>query len=188
MYNDHMAIQKILTVPEPLLRQKSRPVTKIDKKILEVIQDLKDTLAAQENPRGVGISAPQIGELWRICLIFSKKSKRLLILINPEIIWKSKKIVYAVPESKNPLEGCLSVPGYWGSVKRHKRVKVRYLSPNNQIVVRRFSGFTSTIFQHEYDHLEGILFIDRILEQGEKIYKQEKDKEGKNVLTEVEII
>lgn len=183
-----MAIQKILTVPEPLLRQKSKPVVNIDKKTLAIIKDLKDTLASQKSPRGVGISAPQIGKLWRICLVFSKKSKKLLILINPEIIWKSKRIIEAVPESKNPLEGCLSVPGYWGPVKRHKRVKVRYLSQNNQVVVRKFSGFSSTIFQHEYDHLQGILFIDRILEQKGKVYKQEKDEEGKNVLTEVKII
>lgn len=182
-----MSVKEIITVPDPTLRQKSKPMVNIDKKTLAIIQDLKDTLAFQKSPRGVGISAPQIGKLWRICLIFSKKSKKLLTLINPEIIWKSKRIVASVPESKNPLEGCLSVPGYWGQVKRHKKIKVHYLTSNKQTVIRKFSGFTGTIVQHEIDHLNGILFIDRILEQGQKIYKQEK-KEGENVLTEVEII
>lgn len=189
-----MSVQRILTVPNPLLRQKANPVGRIDKKTLEIINDLKDTLLFQENPKGVGISAPQIGRLVRICLVYSRKSKKLLTLVNPEIIWKSKRIVDHIPESKNPYEGCLSVPGYWGLVKRHKEIKIRYLTPENQAVVRKFSGFTGVVVQHEIDHLDGILFIDRILEQkarlpaGQgKLYKLEKDKEGKDVFMEVEI-
>ena len=191
-----MAVQKILTIPNPLLRQKSKGVAKIsakggpasgwDKKLLNLVKDLKDTLAAQENPRGVGISAPQIGKLYQVCLVFSRKSKKFLTFINPEIIWNSKRMVKSVPESKNPYEGCLSVPGYWGQVKRHKEVKVRYLTENGQAVIRKFSGFTSVVIQHEIDHLEGILFIDKILKQKGKLYKLEKDKEDKDLFVEVE--
>jgi len=182
-----MAIQKILTIPNPLLRQKSKPVVKIDEKIYKIIQDLKDTLKFQENPRGVGLSAPQIGKLFQICLVFSKKSKKILTLINPEIIWKSKEMTNPTPKNKNPYEGCLSVPGYWGIVKRHKEIKVRYLDEKNKLVIRKFSGFTAVVAQHEIDHLEGILFIDRILEQKGKIYQLKKDEQGKDFLIEVKI-
>lgn len=183
-----MAIQKILTVPNPLLRQKSKPVKKIDKKVRRIIQNLHETLSSRgQNPKGVGLAAPQIGKQVRICLVYSKSSHKLLTLINPEIIWKSKRMTISVPGSKNPYEGCLSVPGYWGQVKRHKQVKVRYLTPQNQVVTRKFSGFTGVVAQHEIDHLDGILFIDRVLVQKGKLYKIEKNKEGKDELIEVKL-
>ena len=182
-----MSKQKILTVPNPLLRQKSKPVQKIDKKIQKIVRDLKDTLKIEEGPQGVGLAAPQIGQPYRLCLVFSKKSKKFLTLINPEIIWKSKAMVNRVPESKNPYEGCLSVPGYWGLVKRYKEIKVCYFTEGGKKVTRKFSGFTATVAQHEIDHLDGILFIDRILEQKSKLYKLEKGKDGKEIFREVEI-
>lgn len=183
-----MAVQKIITLPNPILRQKSKPVQKIDKRVHQIIQNLHETLSDEQSPKGVGLAAPQIGNLVRICLVYSKSSRKLLTLINPEIIWQSKRISKGVPDSKNPYEGCLSVPGIWGAVERHKQIKVRYLTPNNQTVIRKFSGLTGVVAQHEIDHLNGILFIDRILKQHGKLYRTEKNKEGKEELVEVKLI
>ena len=182
-----MAVQKIITLPNPILRQKSKPVQKIDKRVHQIIQNLHETLSGEQNPKGVGLAAPQIGNLVRICLVYSKPSHKILTLINPEITWQSKRISRGVVGSKNPYEGCLSVPGIWGIVERHKQIKVRYLTPNSQTVIRKFSGLTGVVAQHEIDHLNGILFIDRILKQHGKLYKIEKVKEGKEVFTEVEL-
>ncbi len=190
-----MAIQKIITIPDPILRQKSKSVESIDKRVFDMVKDLTETLGKTKTPKGVGISAPQIGKLVRICLVYSKESKKLLTLINPEIIWKSKRISKAVPESENPYreatssayEGCLSAPELWGSVERHKTIRVRYQTLNNQTIVRKFSGFTGIVAQHEIDHLDGILFIDRILQQKGKLYQIEKDKEGKEEFVEVKL-
>lgn len=122
---------------------------------------------------GVGLAAPQIGVSQRIIVVWSKGSKALLPMINPEIVWKSKRTKLGVPESKIPFEGCLSVPGFWGKVRRHSVIKLRYLTPYNQRVIRKFKGITGVIIQHETDHLDGILFTDRIIKQGGKLLKQE---------------
>lgn len=179
-----MAKLKILTVPNPILRQKSRPVKKIDKKIKKLVADMVETIkkGPENKPIGVGISAVQVGKLLRISIVYSKKSRRYLTLINPKILWKSKRTRLGVPESKNPFEGCLSIPGIWGKIRRHSVIKVLYYTPTGQAVIKKFRGFTGVVIQHELDHLDGLLFVDRILEQGGKIYKLKKDKEGKEVL------
>lgn len=183
-----MAIQKILTVPNPILRQKSKPVGKIDKKIKNLVAQMVQFLktGAEGKQMGLGLSAPQIGKLLRIIVVWSKSSRRCLPMINPKIIWKSKRTRLGIPESKNPYEGCLSVPNIWGKVRRHSVIKVLYQTPANQRVIRKFRGLNGVVIQHEIDHLEGILFIDRILEQKGKLYKLVKDKEGKDVFVEVE--
>lgn len=189
-----MAIQKIITVPNEILRQKSKPVTKIDKKVLETIKDMQDTLVSQKNPTGVGLSAPQVGKSCQICLVVSRKDKKTLALINPEITWKSKTptnhTAQTEPEDskRDPLEGCLSVPGFWGTVQRAKEIKVSYLTPENKEIKQKFSGFTAVVIQHEVDHLNGVLFIDRILEQKGKIYRIEENDKGEEEFIEVELV
>lgn len=180
-----MAKKKIITVPNPILKQKTKQVLKIDKRIASIINDLRDTLKDEKS--GVGLAAPQIGYSTRICLIYSQRSRKVLTLINPEIVWKSKRISLGTGNKKNAFEGCLSVPKIWGLVKRHKIVKIKYLTPTNQTIVRKFKGFTAVIVQHEIDHLDGILFIDRIMEQKGKFYHWEKNKEGKEELVEMEL-
>jgi len=189
-----MAIQKIITVPNPTLRQKAKSVAlpagrlgKIDKKTLKIIKDLKDTLQAQKEPKGVGLSAPQIGQPWQICLVAPPKAKGTLALINPQITWRAKEVSPTTAEDKNPFEGCLSVPGIWGVVKRPKRVKVRYLSLQGKSQTKSFVGLGAVAVQHEIDHLNGILFIDRILKQKDKLYRIEKNNEGKEELVEVKL-
>ena len=110
-----------------------------------------------------------------------------MVFVNPEIIWYSKIKTEGVPESKNKYEGCLSVPGLWAILKRAKIIKIKYQTENGTLQVRKFSGLTATVIQHEYDHLEGILFIDRALQQKSPIYQLEKEKEGKEYLKEIKL-
>lgn len=181
-----MAIKKIITVPNPILRQKSKEVGKIDKKIKQLIKDLTDTVKAQRNPRGAGLSAVQIGEPWRIFVLY--KDKKILTFINPEIIWHSKEtLADKLPEKKQFVEGCLSVPGYWGFVNRPYKIKLEYLDLAGQKKTAEYEGIESSYAQHEIDHLQGILFVERILEQEGKLYKLEKDRQGKDIFVEVEI-
>lgn len=165
---------KILAVPNPILHQKSKPVKKIDQEIRRLAEEMIIFLksGSREKVRGIGLSAPQIGKLRRIIVVWSKPSRKFLPMINPEIIWKSRRTRLGVTESKNPYEGCLSVPGVWGKVRRYSVVKVHYLTPKGTPVIRKFKGLTGVIVQHEIDHLEGILFTQRIVEQGGKILKK----------------
>lgn len=177
-------IQKIITVPNPILREKSKPVFAIDRKTVQLIRDLKDTLKATENPKGIGLSAPQIGVSKQALII--KIINKIMVIINPEIIFTSKETLGEVlDKEKKFLEGCLSVPGYWGFVNRPYIIKVRFQDLTDQHQVLEFEGKNASLFQHEYDHLEGVLFTDRILEQKGKIYKIEENKEGESEFVEV---
>lgn len=179
---------EIRTVPDPILRQKSKPVKNLsaggNKKIQKLAQKMIDLIkTGPEGKRiGVGLSAVQVGKPIRLFVAYSKKSQKDLIFVNPKIIWKSKKTVNGIPDKKNKHEGCLSVPGYLGLVKRHQSIKLQYQTLNNQTFKRKFSGFLATVIQHEMDHLDGILFVDRVLKQKSKLYKLEKNKEGEEIL------
>lgn len=175
---------KIITIPDPILKEKSTPVI-IDKNTAELVAKLKETLALKEGIKGVGLSAVQIGIPKRVFLAYSSGSKKFLTFINPEIIWYSKYITEGIAQSKNKYEGCLSVPKIWAIIKRSKSVKIRYQTLSGVQIVRKFTGLPAIIIQHEYDHLNGILFIQRALEQGSKIYELQKDDQGKEFLQEV---
>jgi len=167
---------KIITIPNPILRQKAKKVAKIGPSTKQLIEEMVDFLKTDQpkkGPKGVGLAAPQIGLSIRIVVIWSKPSHQFLPMINPEIIWCSKRTSLNVAKSKNPYEGCLSVPGVWGQVRRHSVIKLAYQTPKGQKVIRKFKGLTGVIIQHEVDHLKGILFIDRIIKQKGKIIKQE---------------
>ena len=179
-------IGKIITVPNPLLRQKSEKVQKIDKEILDLIDELEQTAIKKEGTKGVGLSAIQVGIPKQVFIAWSEKSRKFLAFINPEIVWKSKRMILGVPKA-NKFEGCLSVPNIYGLVKRHQVVKIRYQTLSGQILTRRFRGFLGVICQHEYDHLQGILFTDRVLEQKGKLFELKKDNQGKEFLEEVKI-
>lgn len=177
---------KILHAPQKVLAQKAHLVEKIDKKILEIISEMKEALNLQDNPRGVGLAAPQIGYPLRIFLTKPFPKSPFGVFINPEITWRSKDLTNGVPERENPLEGCLSLPGIWGRVKRHASLKLHYQTPDGQTHEELFAGFMAIIIQHEMDHLEGHLFPQRVLEQKGKLYQiTGKDKEGKEIFEEV---
>lgn len=174
-------IRKIVDVKNPLLRQKARPVQKIDKKIKELISDMQETLAIQNDPEGVGLAAPQVGKNLQIFVIDYQGLKRAII--NPKVIEisqevkpkaKSKK-TKKKKKSKKILEGCLSLPNYYGPIKRPGKIKISYLDIEGKKIIEEFTGFSAQIIQHEMDHLNGVLFVDRILEQKAPLYKFKGD-------------
>lgn len=170
-------IRKVLQSGNPILRTKSKPVSKVDKKTLEIVRDLKDTLAAQKTPEGVGLAAPQIGKNVRIFLADYKDFRR--IVINPEVLAISNKPLAISKKQKNKneiLEGCLSLPYYYGPLKRADKVKLKYLNEKGEEIIEEFKDFNAQIILHEIDHLDGILFVDRLLEEKKPLYKVEDDE------------
>lgn len=161
-------IQKIVQSGNPKLRLVSKKVIKFDKKIASLIRDLKDTLSVQKDPEGVGLAAPQIGVNLRVFVANYKGFEK--VCVNPEIIKMSQKV--AKTKSKNEiLEGCLSLPHYYGPLKREQSVTVKYQDETGKELVEEFRGFNAQIILHEIDHLNGVLFVDRLLEQKKKLYK-----------------
>jgi len=165
-------IRKIVGSKDPVLRKPSKPVAKIDRKIVNLIKDLTDTLAQQKDPEGVGLAAPQVGVNLRLFVM--AKGKEIVPVVNPEIIEVSKKQTTKKKKGHSILEGCLSLPNYYTPLKRPGSVKLRYTTADGEEKIEEFTGFAAQIVQHEVDHLNGILFIDRLLEQKKPLYKMEK--------------
>ena len=153
-----MAILEIRTLPDPVLRRKAKRVANIDGSIQKLIDDMIDTLRAI---RGVGLAAPQIGKSLRIAVI-EIPEKEVIILINPEIIKRQGERVVD--------EGCLSVPGYYGEVKRSKVVKVKAQDRSGKEFRLRREGLLAHALEHEIDHLNGVLYVDHI-ESDDKPWK-----------------
>ena len=162
-------VRKILSAKEPSLRRPSKPVEKIDKKIIQIVNDLKETLATQKDPEGVGLAAPQIGKNLRIFV--ASYAKASLVAINPEVVSVSGKLSEASENKEQLMEGCLSLPHFYGPLRRASSITIKYLTPEGQEKVEQFTGFMAQIVQHELDHLKGVLFVDKLLEQKESLYK-----------------
>ena len=164
-------IQKILRSGDPKLREISKPVKVFDNKVKAIITDLKDTLASQKDPEGVGLAAPQIGKNIRIFVASYEKFFR--VVINPEIIEQTdtKKLPSKKSKDLNLYEGCLSLPNYYGPLKRKGSIKIKYLNENGDEIVETISGFPAQIILHEVDHLNGILFIDHLIKQKKPLYE-----------------
>ncbi len=157
-------IREILTYPNPELKKKSAPVTVINEKIRELARDMAETM--YEAP-GVGLAAPQIGVHQRVIVIdVSGKDEepQLIVAVNPVII-------HAEGESYEE-EGCLSVPKYAANVRRHARVVVKALNLEGEEVTYKADELLAIAFQHEIDHLEGILFIDHISTLKREIFRK----------------
>lgn len=144
-----MAIRKILYEGDSLLRKKSKPVLVFDKNLKEIFADMEETL---EKAEGAGLSAVQVGILKRMFIIYD--GNKTLYVVNPEIISQSGK-------NKVTQEGCLSVPGKWGDVERPNKILVSFQDINGNFVKQELTGFSAKAFCHEYDHLDGILFVDK---------------------------
>lgn len=144
-----MAKLKIIKSGDPILKETAAPVKTITKRIKKMLDDMAETMYAAE---GVGLAAPQINE--SLQLVVLDDGNGLIELINPEIIAHSEELADGV-------EGCLSVPGYYGSVKRYQWVKVKALTRRGKEVLYEPEGFLARIFQHEIDHLYGTLFIEK---------------------------
>ena len=169
-------ILKVVGVKNPVLRQEAKPVAKVDKKTLQLIRDMKETLYAQRDPEGVGLAAPQIGKSLRIFLVKYKKEER--VVINPVVLSRTKNPIKKIKGKKHRdiLEGCLSLPHYYGPIKRDYAVELKYLNEKGETVVETFEGFLAQIIEHEFDHLNGILFVDHILKQKSPLYKFQGDE------------
>lgn len=164
-------IRKIVLSGDPILRRKSKPVAKIDKKIKALICDLEDTLSTQKDPEGVGLAAPQIGKNLRVFAAKYKNFKR--VVINPEIvkIEKSSESNAKTKSNKEILEGCLSLPYYYGPLKRASKITIKYMNEEGKYITETFEGFHAQIIMHEIDHLEGILFVDHLLAESKPLYR-----------------
>jgi peptide deformylase len=164
-------VRKILKSGDPLLRKVSKPVKNIDKKVISLIADLTQTLSKQKDPEGVGLAAPQIGINLRVFVM--ALDKKIIPVINPEILAISGKTVKPKTKEGSILEGCLSLPNYYAPLRRSAKIRVRYVTPEGEPVTKNFSGFPAQIVQHEIDHLNGVMFLDRLLEQRKTLYKLE---------------
>ena len=171
-------IRKVLMSDNPLLRKVSKPIRKVDKKDLALVKDLKDTLVIQKDPEGVGLAAPQIGKQQRVFVM--RRKKEILSVINPEII-SVEKTGEEKKKSEKTLEGCLSVPHYYSPLVRPQKLQLKYTNEQGVEVEEEFLGFDAQIVQHEIDHLEGILFVDRILKKKIPLYKLNKSDEWEEV-------
>jgi peptide deformylase len=144
---------------------------------LSLVKNLKDTLGVQKDPEGVGLAAPQIGKNLRVFVANYKGFDR--VVINPEIIKIDKSRVKS-PKTKTSkkeiLEGCLSLPYYYGPLKRAPKIIVKYLNEQGKEITETFEGFNAQIIMHEIDHLEGILFVDHLLKEKKPLYKVQGDE------------
>ena len=175
-------MRKIVMFPNKILRAKTKKVERIDEKLIKEINELKEILMSNEN--GAGLAAPQIGISKKFLGI--KENGKVKILINPKLekIWGEKvypKIQDKDGQESDFLEGCLSFPDLYGTVKRFLKIEVSWeeLDSRNEKLETRgeiLEGFSAIVWQHENDHLEGILFVDHIKEEGGKFYEW-KDKE-----------
>ena len=152
-----MAILDIVTFPEPLLRLKSKQVTKFDAELQTLIENMFETMRAAP---GVGLAAPQIGESLRLVVVEYTEDEdenakpKKYVLVNPEITKRSDEMV-------TDIEGCLSLPGLAGMVERHEAVTVKAKNRFGKPLKINAEGWLARIFQHEIDHLDGVLYIDR---------------------------
>ncbi|HLV09119.1 MAG TPA: peptide deformylase [Halanaerobiales bacterium] len=149
-----MAELPVRTVGDPVLRTSAKEVKKISSKTKKMLDNMAETMY---NAPGVGLAAPQVGVLQRVIIVDVDDEKGLIELINPEIINLSEEKVIME-------EGCLSVPGKTGQVLRPKRVLVRGLNRNGKAVEIKADNLLARALQHEIDHLNGILFIDKIMD------------------------
>lgn len=185
---------KIVIAPNPVLSKIAQSISKTTSQARDIVEEMKATLAHTTDPKGVGLAAPQIGKSHRIFIAKPTDKSQVLVFINPQIITKSSETDYVKRPKKNAsekaskkLEGCLSLPNIWGPVLRSSSVTLSYLDEQGKSHKKKFSGFMSTIVQHEMDHLNGILFPKRVLEQKGILYKSSKNEKGEDIFEEIEI-
>ena len=154
-----MSILRIYAVPEPILRRRAKRVANIDKSIQRLIDDMIETM---RNASGAGLAAPQVGKSLRIAVLENFEDKEAIVLINPEVGKRGGERIL--------IEGCLSIPGYHGEIKRSEWVKVKAKNRQGNDIRIKGEGILGQALEHEIDHLNGILYIDR-LESQDKLHK-----------------
>lgn len=157
-----MAIRNIRIDGDPILRKVSRQVPEVTDRIRILLEDMGETMY---DAQGVGLAAPQVGILKRVIVVDPHDGETGLVkLVNPEIIEKDGEQI--------SVEGCLSVPNFNASVKRPEHVKVKYLDENGEEKIWDAHGFPAVILSHEIDHLDGILFKDKYIEEYEPVEEE----------------
>lgn len=163
-----MPVREILKYPHPTLKRKARPVSAVDEHVKAIISDMIETMYAAP---GIGLAAPQIGELLRIIVVdvsIKERGNGLIVLVNPEIVHAEGEITYE--------EGCLSVPDFTVKVKRSSSIVVRGMDMNEIPLELKAEGLEAVAIQHEIDHLNGILIIDRVSFLKRELYRRERKK------------
>ena len=183
---------KIITAPHSTLRKKAKDIAIFDKKFFVFLHQLADTLIKKEQPGGVGLAAPQVNKSIRVFAAIlgtvnqANQKPVIEFFINPVITKRSDKKILGLANGEDRFEGCLSVPLLYGPVPRYEWIEIEYQSITNQDVLNkvielkhkkaRFQDFDARVIQHEYDHLEGILFTDHILQNNLPVYIEENGK------------
>lgn len=175
---------KIVAVPNPILTSPTKPIIEIDNNIKKIVSDMEKVLIAQDDPPGVGLAANQVGLDLSIFIIKPTEKSKMKVFINPKIIKSSSVMIERdrkdptkkTSKKKVKLEGCLSIPRIWGPVKRADRVFLNYQDLTGKKYLKWFSGFEAIIIQHEVDHLKGIVFTQRSIEQKRQLFKEENDE------------
>ncbi len=170
-----MAILPVLLYPDPILKTVCEPVAQLDEEVLRFIADLVETL--ESNPGCVGIAAPQVGTTRRIIVVDASRGRKpvpnhgRMVLINPVIEWQEGEVMGR--------EGCLSLPHLTANVKRAQRIAFRALTPDGGELSLEASDFEARVILHEYDHLDGLLFLDRVASLKTDVFRR-KDYLPKN--------
>ena len=186
---------KIITIPHPTLRKKAQEITQVDEQLVKFIKKLEKTLDESKNPRGVGLAAPQVDKLLRVFATNlpdddnpgqpgNRLPGKMRHFINPVVskACKRKKVLGVDPKDPD-LEGCLSMPGLYGPVPRHRWVEIEFQTLEDDQLKNhqeRFDDFHARVIQHELDHLNGVLFTDYSLAADLPVYRQSDD--GKNLV------
>lgn len=185
---------KIVQSPNKVLSEQAKPIASIDKSVKHLLKDMEETLLHATDPEGVGLAAPQVGKSVQIFIIKQSSRSPILTFINPVIedffdAPKTEEKAAAKKEKKKgvQLEGCLSIQDIWGVVKRKHGVTLSYMDENGDKHTRKFEGFMATIIQHEFDHLQGMLFPKRVIEQANQLYKAHKTPKGEMEFEEISL-
>lgn len=165
-----MALREVLQFPDPRLRARSAPVQEVTEAIRELAQDMIEVM--YDEP-GIGLAAPQVGEAIRLVVMDTAWNeeggeRNPVVMVNPEILSREGNITWT--------EGCLSVPDFQSEVERAAKVRVRYFDLDGKQIEEEVEELRAVCFQHEVDHLDGILFIDRISRLKRSLYVKKRKK------------
>lgn len=188
-----MTLLELVTMPDPGLREKTRPVTKFDDDLQTLIDNMIETM---RDSNGVGLAAPQIGQRLQLAVIEAlpeededgnpiPDSRELFVIVNPKVVWESREVV-------DGIEGCLSIPGYLGEVERAEAIRVRAQDRHGKKIKLRLSDWTARIVLHEIDHLNGVLFIDKLTAEEnlwtDVEFQEMQDREDEAAESEEEVV
>ena len=178
---------KIVHIPHQVLTSPTQPVVAFDKALKKLVIDMEETLIAQVDPQGVGLAATQIGKSMALFIMKPSLDVETQVFVNPTVLeldWKkpARRSTSKKKEKDEPLEGCLSIPRIWSPVKRAQKVHLQYQDVTGKQFKKWFKNFEAIIVQHEVDHLNGILFTQRALEQNATLF-EEKNGELKKIET-----